>query len=54
MALSCIPAMAAGSIITEAQANTALEAIQAKAGSDVEVSLLDGGQPIYYFMLSVE
>ncbi len=43
-----------GNGITEAQANTALEAIQAKAGSDVEVALLDGGQPIYYFMLSVE
>lgn len=43
-----------GNGITEAQANTALEAIQAKAGNDVEVSLLDGGQPIYYFMLSVE
>lgn len=43
-----------GNGITEAQANTALEAIQSRAGSDVEVSLLDGGQPIYYFMLSIE
>lgn len=43
-----------GNGVTEAQANTALEAIQAKAGSAVEVSLLDGGQPIYYFMLSIE
>lgn len=43
-----------GKDITEAQANAALEAIQAKVGSGIEVSLIDGGQPIYYFMLSVE
>ena len=43
-----------GKEITEEQANSALEAIQSKAGGDVEVSLLNGGQPIYYFMLSVE
>ncbi len=43
-----------GEEITEAQANTALEAIQSKVGSNVEVSLINGGQPVYYFMLSVE
>ena len=43
-----------GHDITEEQANSALESIQSKAGGDVEVSLLNGGQPIYYFMLSVE
>lgn len=43
-----------GADISETQANLALEAIQAKTGSNVEVSLIDGGQPIYYFILSVE
>lgn len=43
-----------GQDINEAQANVALEAIQARAGSNVEISLIDGGQPIYYFILSVE
>lgn len=43
-----------GKEISESQANLALQAIQSKAGSDIEVSLIDGGQPIYYFILSVE
>lgn len=43
-----------GSDITETQANLALEAVQARTGANVEVSLIDGGQPIYYFILSVE
>lgn len=43
-----------GKDINEAQANIALQGIQAKAGSHVEISLINGGQPIYYFILSVE
>lgn len=43
-----------GNEITESQATAAMESIQSKVGSNVEVSLIDGGQPIYYFMLSVE
>lgn len=43
-----------GNEISESQANLAFQAIQAKAGSNIEVSLIDGGQPIYYFILSVE
>ncbi len=43
-----------GEGISEAQANAAYEGIRAKVGGDVEVTLIDGGQPIYYFMLSVE
>ncbi len=43
-----------GNGITEAQANSALESIQSKVGSNIEVSLIEGGQPIYYFILSVE
>ena len=43
-----------GEGITEDQANAAMEAIEAKTGGNVEISLVDGGQPIYYFILSVE
>ena len=42
-----------GNGITEVQANSAVDAIKAKAGN-IEISLIDGGQPIYYFILSVE
>ena len=43
-----------GEGVSEAQANAAFEGIKAKVGGDIEVTLIDGGQPIYYFMLSVE
>ena len=43
-----------GEGITDDQANAAMEAIEAKTGGNVEISLVDGGQPIYYFILSVE
>ncbi len=42
-----------GNGITEVQANSAVDAIKAKAGN-VEISLIEGGQPIYYYILSVE
>ncbi len=43
-----------GKGISESQANLALQAIQSKINSNIEVSLINGGQPIYYFILSVE
>lgn len=43
-----------GEGISESQASLALQAIQSKAGSDIEVTLIDGGQPVYYFILAVE
>ena len=43
-----------GNGINEAQAEAALQSIQSRAGSNVEVSLIEGDQPIYYFILSVE
>lgn len=43
-----------GKEISEAQANVAFQAIQSKAGQNIEVSLINGEQPIYYFLLSVE
>lgn len=43
-----------GENISEAQANLAFDAIKAKYGSHAEVSLVNGGQPLYYFLVSVE
>lgn len=43
-----------GEDVTENEANEALEALQDKYGSRVDISLINGGQPIYYFILSVE
>ncbi len=43
-----------GKDISESQANVALQAIQSRAGQNIEVSLINGGQPVYYFLLSVE
>lgn len=43
-----------GENISEAQANLAYDAIQAKYGSSVDITLVNGGQPLYYFLISVE
>lgn len=43
-----------GCDITEEQANSAMEKIEEKLGGNIEISLINGGQPIYYFILSVE
>ncbi len=43
-----------GSDVSEEDAQEAYEAIQDRFGSKVDVSLVNGGQPIYYFVLSVE
>ena len=43
-----------GEGISEEQANAALEGIKSKVSSDIEVTLINGGQPVYYFILSVE
>ncbi len=43
-----------GADTTEEEAQEAFEAINDKFGSKVDVSLVNGGQPIYYFVLSVE
>jgi hypothetical protein len=42
-----------GEDVDEAQAQNALEIFQ-KACPDAEVSLLSGGQPVYYYMISAE
>ncbi len=43
-----------GNGISESQANTALESIKSRTNSNIEVSLINGGQPVYYFILSIE
>ncbi len=43
-----------GENVTEAQAEEAFHRIKSKAGHEIEVTLVNGGQPVYYFMLSVE
>lgn len=43
-----------GEGITEQDANTAAQAISAKLGNDVEVTVIAGGQPVYYYFISIE
>ena len=43
-----------GQDISEEEAQEAYEAINDKYGNKVDVSLVNGGQPVYYFVLSVE
>ena len=43
-----------GEDVDEAQAESISSALQEKLGSDVEITLINGGQPVYYFIISVE
>ena len=43
-----------GADATEEQAQELETRLSEKYGSDMEISIVDGGQPIYYFLLSVE
>ena len=43
-----------GEDVTEEEATAALDIVKSKVGDDVEVTLLSGGQPVYYYILSVE
>ena len=43
-----------GEDVTEADAEAVCERIRAKLGEDVDVSALPGGQPVYYYFLSME
>ena len=43
-----------GAGITDAQAEEAYNRIKAKVSDDIEITLVNGGQPIYYFLISVE
>ncbi len=43
-----------GEDVSEDDAATICTALEEKLGSDVEVTLINGGQPVYYFIISVE
>ena len=43
-----------GKDISEEEAQEAYEAINDRYGHKIDVSLVNGGQPVYYFVLSVE
>ena len=43
-----------GNGITQAQAENVQEMLQSRLGNDVDITVVEGGQPIYYFILAVE
>ena len=43
-----------GEDVTERKAHTLYNVLQEKLGNKVEVTLVNGGQPVYYFIISVE
>lgn len=43
-----------GEGVTDEQAEEIQASVQAKVGTDIEISLVNGGQPVYYFIISVE
>ena len=43
-----------GEGVTEEEANAARDVISAKLGSDVDITVLAGGQPVYYYFISIE
>ncbi len=43
-----------GEGVSEAAAGEACNQIKAKINSEIEVTLVNGGQPVYYFLISVE
>ncbi|NLN82459.1 MAG: DAK2 domain-containing protein [Clostridiales bacterium] len=43
-----------GADIEEAQAEDVRNAVQAKLGNTVDITIINGGQPVYYYFISVE
>lgn len=43
-----------GSDVTDETAQAAFEALRAKISDDIELVLVNGGQPVYYYLISVE
>ena len=43
-----------GSDVTDEDANAAYEALRAKISDDIDIVLVNGGQPVYYYIISVE
>lgn len=43
-----------GNSVSDVQAEKVVETLQAKLGDNVQVTLVNGGQPVYYYIVSVE
>lgn len=43
-----------GQDVTEQEAQKIYEAVKLKVGEEIDVTLINGGQPVYYFIISVE
>ena len=43
-----------GNNVSEQQADDALKALEDKFGNHVQISMVNGGQPVYYYIISVE
>ena len=43
-----------GCDVSEEQAQATYDLIRSKLGEDIEISMVNGGQPVYYYILSVE
>lgn len=43
-----------GADVTEEQAESLIESLEAKLGSKADIMLVNGGQPVYYYIISVE
>jgi len=43
-----------GADVTDDNAEALRALLQSKLGSNVEVTLINGGQPVYYYIISVE
>ena len=43
-----------GSDVTDETAQAAFEALRAKISDDIEIVLVNGGQPVYYYIISLE
>ena len=43
-----------GADVTEEQAESLIESLEAKLGSKIEIMLVNGGQPVYYYIISVD
>jgi TPR repeat protein len=43
-----------GEGVTEAQAEAMVDALRLKIPDNVDISLVEGGQPVYYYIISVE
>jgi hypothetical protein len=43
-----------GSDVTDDEAESALDTLREKINDDIEIGLVSGGQPVYYYIISVE